>query len=196
MRSRLDIASLRTVEAPMAHCTFNAMYTTQASGGSASIPLKGTAAQSLGMRFITGGPLLLGEKSVGKITSFALGREPVYIEMSMSKSGGGYDPIRKNLYLLASVEAEDGIIDMRVGNGSVTLLRGPVRLLTTAEAKRHFGNYFKETMAFNPAIDGARLGVGLKGHMSGAPVKATRTLDDAGIEHMVTVRRRHRVIEL
>lgn len=196
MRSRLDVMSIKTTDAPMAHCVPNALYRTMGNGNKTMIPLKGTAAQSIKTRFITGGPVIHDGKSVGKVASFALGADPVFLELSLSKVGGGYAPIRRNLYLCATVEAEEGLIDMRVGRGSLTLLRGPVRLLTGLEARDAFGAHYKETMAFNPNTDGVGLGVTLRGNMLNAPVRTARTIDEFGMEAQITVRRKRRAVEL
>jgi len=196
MKSRLDVMSVKTNEAPITGCTVNALYRIGTTGTKTMVPLKGTAAQSVKTKFITGGPVIHDGKSVGKIASFALGAEAVMIEVSLSKVGAGYAPIRRNLYLSVSIEAEEGLIDMRVGKGSLTLVRGPLRLLTGAEAQEAFGSHYKTTLAFNPAVDGAALGVTLRGNMLNAPMRTTRTLDEFGAEQEITVRRRRRMVEI
>jgi len=196
MKSRLDVASIKTIESPMVHCTVNAIWRALPDRGVSMVPMKGTAAPILGMRFITGGAMLHNNKSVGKIASFALGPIPVFLEVSLFKVGGGYTPTRRNLYVRADISAPEGAIDVRVGQGYLTALRGPMQLLTGAEAKAAFQNNFKEGAMFNPNTDCALLGVSLRGDILNAPVRASKTVDDFGMEATVIVRRRRREIEV
>lgn len=197
MKSRLDLSSMEVRTAPMVQCFTSLLIPGTAAGFHSLLPAKAAIASRANLRHMSSGPLMLGGMHAGKLHSFALADKPVYMEATLFKTGGGYQPTRRHIYLEASIEHGAGELTIRVHNGMVTFLRGPVRMLDQREAMSIFGDKLvKTTSIFNPLKDAGLLGVGLTGLAAAPSLRAVRTLDEGGNETEITIRRRRRAVEI
>lgn len=197
MKSRLDLAAIEVRTNPVVQAFTSLMIPGTDPNFHSLLPTKAALVARLPMRHLSSGPLMLGDKFAGKLHSFTLQDKPVYVELTIFKTGGGYKPTRRHLYLEASIENDHGEVTVRVHNGMVYAVRGPLRLLDSKEALAAFGpKLFKATSQFSQQRDGAVMGIGLSGLAMSRPTRTVRTIDEAGEETQITIRRRRRAVEI
>lgn len=200
MQTRLTLTTLSTRSKPLTTCSITALYTA-ADGRKMMVPVKDDPkVEWLGLKPMrAGGSNLVSDKRIAsKTLAFQLTgtKAAVILEVRLAKSGGGYGDIARFLYLRAAPECPVGAVTFRVLDSAVTVLEGPLRFMDTAESIERLGRLYKSSNEFRPAEDSARLGVILTGIAAAAPMVTKRTIDEAGEETTVKMRRAPRQIGL
>lgn len=195
MRSRLTLCSVQRRVNPLAQCTIRILGNSPGLARPFMFTVTPRVPQSMlgALRYIGGGAVSVNDDRVGKSFDFQLMGSTVFFEVSVMKSHAGKTPIRKSIYLSSDAKAAAGSVTLRVGTGEVDVVRGPLRVLTSAEARKVFGTNFKETMLYSDR-DSAALGLKLSGETVRDAVRQVETINESGIETVIAVRRRRRAI--
>ena len=195
MRTQLTVANLATIKAPIVRCTTRFLTGTgqyrslRPSGRMDSLPR--------GLRPMGTGAVVLGDYNSGKQHAFQMaGDEYVFMEFGFAKSGGGFKPMSKMMYLRAGMGLPQATLEVRIGAVSVTVLSGPMEIMTTHEAREIFGHLHNEAVELD--LTRSARDTGLTFHSEGARVRVRRveTLDVHGLPTDVAVRRRKRILDL
>lgn len=195
MRTRLTVSCFSTITAPVVtvgvrHLSgtgeFRTLY------GMADVPhLPRT------LRPIGGGAVILGSQRIGKQHSFQIANaDPVFLEVSLSKVGGGFKAMTRKLYVRAAHDTPYAEMSVKAGMGVVTALAGPLEILTSAEAKEAFGRNFKDALLLDVQRDARALGMEWQGERRETAVRNVQTIDEHGLPTTVAIRRRKRILEL
>ena len=195
MASRLTLVGIKTNSAPLVTVTTTALYHSPVSNVKSLVQVKGANCRNLGLQALSPNPVLIDNKRIGQSGSYRLMTSPMYIETLIMKSGGGHKPTSRVIYMQVGGK-EAGEVRVRVGSTVLTVVQGPVGILTEGEAGEIFGRSFKPQKVFNPQKDCAVLGVGLYGDDMSVPMVTRRVLTEDGIVRETAVRRRRRNVEL
>lgn len=200
MRSRLNVAALDTRGAPCVKCNTHALTPHNGNVVPTLVPMRMASLRYIdgAIRHLSSNPIMLGNLIGGKLHSFMLAAKPLHLALSVHKHGGGYDPMRRTIFVEAGIENDHGEITIRVNSGVVSIMSGPVRVLSQEEALALFGPVIvrNQGKVYDHAKEANLLGIGLTGQNMTPSVRVLRALDEQGEEHQLTVKRRRRAVQI